>query len=354
VREKDRGEGESLNILIIGGTGLISTAITRQLLERGGATVCHYNRGQRAGDAFAGQVRTVHGDRYDRGRFVRQMQELQAEAAFDVVIEMIGYKVADVEDLSEAFAGRIGQLVYCSTVDVYSKPPARYPIREDASQETPAPWDYAQNKAKCEASLRAAHERGDFPVTVLRPAHTYSDTGTLQHSLGGSTTYLDRLRKGKPIIVHGDGQSLWVSCHAEDVARAFVNACGNAATFGKGYTLPGEEWLTWNDIHRTVAHAIGAPEPTLIHIPTELLARVTDRAFIDLVNFQYNNIFDTTAARTDLGFQYTIPFAEGARRVYETLDASGRIADSDADPTDDRIIAAWERLSEAMIDAMKG
>jgi nucleoside-diphosphate-sugar epimerase len=342
-----------MNILIIGGTGLISTAITRQLLERGGATIYHYNRGKRAGEAFAAQVLTVQGDRYNRAMFAEQMRDLQANVTFDVVIEMIGYNVADVEDLSKAFARRIGHLIFCSTVDVYSKPPPHYPIREDASQGTPAPWDYAQNKAKCESFLRMAHERGDFPVTYLRPAHTYSDTGTLLHSLGGSTTYLDRLQKGKPIIVHGDGQSLWASCHAKDVARAFVNACGNTATFGKGYTLPGEEWLTWNDIHRTVAHAIGAPEPTLVHIPSELLARVTDRAFIDLVNFQYNNIFDTTAARTDIDFQYTIPFAEGARRVYNTLDTAGRITNSDNDPTEDKILAAWERLSKAMIDEVQ-
>ncbi|GAB4467572.1 MAG: SDR family oxidoreductase [Armatimonadaceae bacterium] len=336
-----------MDILILGGTGLISTPITAQLLEQG-HSVTHYNRGKRD-SSFDKQVETVLGDRYDHDGFVRQMDELQTGRKFDVVIEMIGFKPEDVEDLSRAFAGKIGQLIFCSTVDVYSKPPARYPIPDTANRDNPAPWDYAQNKSKCEAILFDAADRGDFPLTVLRPAHTYSDGGALLHSLGGSTTYLDRLRKGKPLVVHGDGQSLWVSCHALDVARGFVNACGNSKTFGKGYTLPGEEWLTWNDIHRTVAQAIGAPEPILVHIPTDLLSRLTERAFIDRVNFQYNNIFDTTAARTDLGFSYTIPLSEGARRVYDNLDKNGRITNSDDDPLDDRILAAWERATDGML-----
>ena len=117
-----------------------------------------------------------------------------------------------------------------------------------------------------------AQERGYFPVTILRPAHTYDDNGALLHSLGGRTTYLDRLRKGKGVITHGDGTSLWVSCHAVDVARAFVAAAGNPIAFNRAYHLPGEEGLTWNRIHEIVAEALGAPKPNLIHIPTDLLS----------------------------------------------------------------------------------
>lgn len=336
-----------MKVLILGGTGLISTAITKQLLERGD-NVFHYNRGKRD-RAFGDRVTTVIGDRYDHAAFVREMQELQSDHTFDVVIEMIGFKPADVEDLSTAFAGAVGHLIFCSTVDVYSKPPNRYPILDTANRDNPAPWDYAQNKAKCEAILFQAAERGDFPLTVLRPAHTYSDSGTLLCSFGWSATYLDRIRRGLPLIVHGDGQSLWASCHAVDVARGFVNACGNTKAFHKGYSLPSEEWLTWNDIHRTVARAIGAPEPTLVPIPTNLLARLTDRAFISQVNFQYNNIFDTTAARTDLGYQYTIPLLEGARRVYENWEQHGKIQAAESDPLEDELIAAWQQATDSLV-----
>ena len=153
------------------------------------------------------------------------------------------------------------------------------------------------------------------------------------------------MRKGKPIIVHGDGSSLWTACHRDDVARAFVAAAGQPHTFGKAYHTPGEEWMTWDQYHRRVAAAIGAPDPTLVHIPTEVLVRVApSRARIIAENFQFNNIFDTTAARNDLRFQYTVPWVEGVRRMVAWLDAHGRIEDSDTDRFEDRLIAAWQRL----------
>lgn len=143
--------------------------------------------------------------------------------------------------------------------------------------------------------------------------------------------------------------SLWVSCHCEDVARAFVEAVGNPQAFGKSYTVAGEEWMTWNDIHRIVAEEIGAPEPALVHIPTDLLAQMTRRAFICAINFQYNNIFDNAAARADLNFRYTIPFREGVRRIVAWLDTHHRIENSDNDPEEDRVLALWQRHTESLL-----
>ncbi|MBC7806184.1 MAG: NAD-dependent epimerase/dehydratase family protein [Akkermansiaceae bacterium] len=342
-----------MKVLIIGGTGLISNAITTEMIRRGRFDITHYNRGQRS-RTYDTPVRTVSGDRYDRPAFVRQMRELQdGGERFDVVIEMIGYKPADIESLRESFAGRVGQLLFCSTVDVYSKPPARYPIPNDADQTRPAPWDYAENKARCEAILNAAHAAGDFPVTILRPAHTYDDGGTLLHSLGGNTSYLDRLRRGLPIVTHGDGESLWASCHADDAATAFVNACGNSRAYGKGYALPGKEWLTWNDIHRTVARAVGGPEPRIVAIPTYLLARLTDRAHICAINFRYNNVFDVSHAQADLDFDPRMPFADGAKQVYQTLQTQNRITPAEDDPVWDRVLAVWEKHTATMIAERK-
>jgi len=332
-----------MKILIIGGTGLISTPMTRFLLARGGE-VTVYNRGKRSPHLQDG-VHQILGDRTDYAGFEATMR---AREPFDVVIDMICYQPEEARSLSRAFAGRIGHLIVCSTIDVYAKPAGRYPIME-AEPHRPPPWDYARKKAILEGLLQEAHQRGDFPVTIIRPAHTYHDGGTLLHSLGGRTTYLDRLRKGKPIVVHGDGSSLWGSCHAEDVARAFAEGAGNPVTFGKTYHTTGEEWMSWNRIHATAAEALGAPPPTLVHIPTDLLARVAKRAFISEVNFQYNNIFDNRAAHQDLNFRYTIPFAEGAGRVVAWLDAQDKIENSDNDPYDDRVIAAWERHSARMV-----
>ncbi len=335
-----------MRILIIGGTGLISTAITRILLERG-EDVTLFNRGKTPA-RFPEGAKFLHGDRRDYPAFIQQMQEA---GTFDCVIEMIGFVREDAESLVRTFAGRTGHLIFCSTVDVYQRPAERYPYREDEPRHGLS--DYARNKIICEDVLMDAHSHGDFPVTIIRPAHTYGEGGTLIHSFGWSSTYIDRLRKGKPIVVHGDGQSLWVSCHVDDVARAFVNAIGKPQTFGKAYHTTGEEWMTWNQYHQKVARAIGAPEPHLVHIPTDLLARVApERAGICAVNFQFNNIFDNTAAHEDLGFRYTIPFVEGVKRTVDWLDAQNAIANSDDDPLEDRVIEAWRRLSEEMVQAL--
>jgi len=332
-----------MRVLIVGGTGLISTAITRQLLERGDE-VTLLNRGRTPSRIPEGAA-ILRGDRHDRQRFVEQMRGLPEQ---DAVIDMICYSAADAQDDIAAFAGRVRQLVFCSTVDVYTRPASRYPYRED---EPFGPLsDYAAGKVACERLFAEAHARGDLAVTTLRPAHTYGEGGTIIHSLGWSTRYIDRMRKGKPIIVHGDGQSLWVSCHVDDVARAFVSALGNERSLGRAYHVTGEEWRTWNRYHEEVAIALGVPLPELVHIPTDLLVRAAPReAGICGPNFQYPTIFDNAAAREDLGFRITVPWVDGVRRTVAWLDAHGRVEPSGPDDLDDRIIAAWRRLSDALV-----
>jgi nucleoside-diphosphate-sugar epimerase len=331
-----------VRILIIGGTGLISTEITRQLLERG-ENVTHYNRGQ-SPVRVPGEVRHISGDRRDFAAFEARMRE---EPPFDCVIDMICYKPQEAESLLRAFAGRTGHLVVCSTVDVYTKPAARYPVREE--EPFGGIGAYAIDKVSCEKLLWAAHTRGDVAVTVLRPAYTYGEGRAILHSFGGRSTTIDRIRKGKPILVHGDGSSLWVSCHSEDVARGFLGAAGNPRAFGRAYNVAGEEPMTWNQHHEQVAEALGAPKPVLVHIPTDLLAQaVPNRARAIVENFQFPNIFDNSAAKSDLGFRYTLPWVEGVRRTLAYYEANHGIESSDAEPWYDRLIDAWERLGEAM------
>lgn len=327
-----------MKVLIIGGTGLISTGITRLLLERGD-DVIHYNRGQRS-QQFAGQVTTVTGDRYDHAAFEAQMAELPP---CDAVLDMIGYSLEDVESLVRAFGGKTGHLIFCSTVDVYARPASSYPIKESESFR-PTSWDYAQKKAACENFLWDWYAREKSPFTVIRPVHTYSESGAVLHTFGGASYHLDRLKKGKPIIVHGDGSSLWSAVHRDDAAVAFVNALGNPSTFGKSYHLPGDECVTWNQYHTRVAEGIGAPPPTFVHIPTDILYPLDKRAYITAINFQYNNCFDPTAAKTDLGYRYTISVAEGAKQIYMHLTETGRLENSDHVPEDDHLIELWERL----------
>ena len=331
-----------MKVLIIGGTGLISTAITRCLIERGD-DVTLYNRGQT--DAVIPEgYNTITGNRKDYATFEAQMAEA---GYFDAVIDMIGFGPADIESAIRAFRGNIGQFICCSTVDVYTKPARRYPIREDAERQPMPSFPYAYNKAKCERLLEEAHARGDFPVTIIRPAHTYGEGRGLIHSFGlGGAYYFNRIRYGKPIITHGDGSSLWAACHRDDVGHAFAEAVGNAKAFGKGYHTASEEPMTWNQYHQTVAKAMNAPEPDLIHIPTDFLFEIAPKeAEWCKENFQYNNIFDNAAAKADLNFSHTIPFLEGARRIVAWLDARERIHDRDEPPIYGEIIEKWKHLS---------
>ena len=341
-----------MKILIIGGTGLISTRITEQLLVRGD-DVWHVNRGKRntgfGGITFERDVPTITADRTDYAAFEKQMQNA---GPWDCVMDMVGFLPADAESAIRAFAGRCNHYIFCSTVDVYAhpQPQGALPYREDTPQF--GRNEYAANKVECERVLRVAHQRGEINVTIMRPAATYAEGAGILDSLRGRKTLIDRIRKGKPIVVHGDGQSLWCSCHAVDVARAFVNAAGNAKTFGKAYHTTGEEFLTWNQHLQIVAEAIGAPEPRFIHMPTDVLAKLlpsdtlADAAHWTLTNFQFNNIFDNSAAKNDLGFRYTVRWEAGARLLVDWLDANGMVANSDDDHFDDNLITAWEHLCD--------
>jgi nucleoside-diphosphate-sugar epimerase len=328
-----------MRILIIGGTGLISTTITHLLAERGDDVVL-YNRGQSEYPTPPG-VNTLQGDRTHYAAFEAQMAEA---GIFDCVMDMVGYLPDDGPSVVRAFRGRIGHFVFCSTVDAYRKPATHYPYTE--AEGYGGLNDYSRRKVILERTLLAAHEQGDFPVTIIRPAYTYGEGRGPVHSFGGSTAYLDRIRKGKPIVVHGDGSSFWVACHRDDVARTFVAAAGQPRTFGQAYHVTGEEWMTWNTYHERVAEALGVPPPELVHIPTDVLVPLSaGRAAICGENFQFNNIFDNGKARADLGFAYTVPWVAGVLRMAAWLDARGRVQDSDLDPFEDRLIARWRQMT---------
>ncbi len=328
-----------MKILIIGGTGLISTAITRILQERG-EEVIHYNRGK-ANSQLATAPATIHGDRKAYAAFEAQMAEA---GYFDCVIDMIGFVPEEVESDVRAFRGRTDHFIFCSTIDVYTKPAARYPITEDCARQPRSSFPYAYAKAQCERILEQVHQRGDFPVTIIRPAYTYGEGRGILHTFRSGNYYLHRMRQGKPVVVHGDGSSLWGCAHRDDVGLPFANAVGNAASFGKGYHVTGEEWMTWNQFHQQVAAAMGAPEPNLVHIPTDLLyAALPAEAEWCKENFQFNNIFSNQAAMADLGYAYTIPWQEGVRRIVAWLDERGAINDGDEPLFYQRLLDRWQR-----------
>jgi nucleoside-diphosphate-sugar epimerase len=325
-----------MKVLIIGGTGQISRAISRLLLNAGDELTL-YHRGKTTDDALDG-YQTIQGDRQDYVNFEQRMKEA---GPYDCVIDMVCFKPKEAESLVRAFGGRIGQLVLCSTAAVYQRPAGRYPITE--SEPLLPASSYGRDKARCEQILMAAQENGDLNVTILRPANTYGPGGDLIYTLGWGNTFLDRIRKGRALVSPGDGSSLRAYCHAEDVARAFVSAAGNVRTFGQAYHVTGEEWLTWDRYFKIIAEVMGAELPRLVHIPCDVLYAMAPDRLADVVeNYQFNNIFDNQAARIDLDFRYTVKFSDGVRQTIAWLDENQRIRNSDEDPFDDTIITAWD------------
>ena len=212
-----------VRILVIGGTGVIGTAVSRHLLERGhhvtlytrGRTEVRLPTGGRVGAASV----SLTGDRKDHAAFEQQMRYA---GPFDGVVDMICYGPEDAASLVRAFVGRVRRVVFCSTASVYPWPPSRYPVREDEPLGRDSA--YGVGKAAAEAIFLDAHARGDFSATVLRLGHTYGEGRAMLHPLGSSSTLIDRLRRGKAVVLHGDGSSLWAACHADDVAYAFASA----------------------------------------------------------------------------------------------------------------------------------
>lgn len=340
-----------MQILIIGGTGNISTPLTKALMAKG-VELTLFNHDAQSPDWLKG-VRVITGDRTRRDEM---QQKLAAIGTWDCVIDMIAYEPEDAEYDVRIFRGRTRQLIFCSTVDVYCKTPKAYPITEGNGVVEALPsFPYAYKKVACEKILWEANARGDFALTVIRPAFTYNEGWSPGvHTFGGQSYHLDRLQKGKPILMHGDGTSIWVATYRDDTAAAFVGAVGIEKAFGRAFNVPGDEWMTHNHIWRTIARVMGAPEPDLVYVPTDLLGKLAPKqAEWCVENFRYNNIFDNSRAKRDLGFRYTVPFEEGVRRCIENLTRNGLIESCDKYPFYDRIVDSWRRHTGSIIDEFR-
>jgi nucleoside-diphosphate-sugar epimerase len=337
-----------MKILIIGGTGNISTPITKALLTRGHDLTLFNHDPQPPG--WLKNVRVVTGDRTNRAEFERKLSALDW---FDCVLDMICYEPADAECDVSSFRGRTRQFIFCSTVDVYTKTPKAYPVTEESGEFGALPsFPYGYKKMECEQIMWEAHRHGAFALTVCRPTFTYNETWSPGlHSFGGQTYHLDRLRKGKPVILHGDGTTVSTASYRDDTASGFIGAVGNERAFGQAYNLTGDEWMTQRHIWRTIARMLGAPPPDFLHIPTSLLGRLAPRqAEWCVENFQHNNIFDNSKAKRDLGFRYTVKFEDGVRKCLDHLQSHHLIEDCANHPFYDRIVEAWRRHEAALVE----
>ena len=334
-----------MKILIIGGTGLISTEISNQLIERK-VDLTLYNRGQTT-SRLKGRTKTIRGDRKEHLQFE---EEIRRSGPWDCIIDIICSDPGDAECMNRAARGITTQLIFCSTSNVYPKPASRYPVREN--EPLGAKFKNGIDKAQCEGIHLGAHKRGDYNATILRPGHTYGDVGPILHSLGSNSSFLDRMMKGKAICVHGDGYGLWSACHAGDVARAFVSACDNEESYGEVYNVTSDEWITWKQYYETIAAGLDVASLNLINIPTRILSEISPKRSAQCGrSFQYPGIYDNSRAREDLRYRCEISLKEGMKRNLNWLLSEKKIVHWEDDPEYDEIIDAflkgsWSLTSE--------
>lgn len=322
-----------MNILFIGGTGVISSACTRLAVERG-LDVSVLNRGETDRPVPEG-ARLLRADVRDRDAVDRAL----GGRTFDAVANFVAFTPEQVAGDIERFRGRAGQYLFVSSASAYQKPLSGLPITESTPLHNPF-WAYSRNKMACEERLMRAYREVDLPVTIVRPSHTYDQTKV---PLLGHYTDLDRMRRGKAVIVHGDGTSLWVLTHHRDFARGFVGLLGNPHAVGQAFHITSDEVLTWNDIYTLLARAAGV-EPRIVHVPSETIAAFdADLGDGLLGDKAHSVIFDNTKIKRAVpDFVAAIPFAQGAREI---------VAWYAADPARQQVDDATERLIERILAA---
>ncbi len=324
----------SRRILYIGGTGTISAACVRRSLERGDE-VTVLNRGSARRPLPEG-VHEIIAD-------VRNPDAVRAAVAgaqYDVVAEFLAFTPDHVQQDLDIFEGDTGQYVFISSASAYEKPPRVLPVTESTPLRNPF-WQYSRDKIACEDLLVAAHRERGLPVTIIRPSHTYDER--MIPTLGGWTD-IARMRAGRPVVIHGDGTSLWTITHADDFAVAFAGLLGNPAAIGDAFTITGTHAPTWNQIYGWLADAAGAREAEFVHVSSDAIAAFAPDLGPGLIGDKaHSMVFDSSKVTALVPeFRTTITFDEGARRIVDHFDAHPE--NQEADPARDDLfdrIAAW-------------
>lgn len=303
-----------LNLLFIGGTGVISTAAAEHAASLG-HQVTLLNRGQTSRRPVPATAEVLRADVRDAGA----VREVLGNREFDAVADFIAFTPGHVSASVDLFGGRTGQYVFISSASAYQKPPARLPILESTPLRNPF-WQYSRDKIACEDLLVQAYREKGFPATIVRPSHTYDQT--LLPTLGGWTD-IHRMRNGLPVIVHGDGTSLWTLTHTRDFAKAFVGLLGRPAAFGEAYTITSDEFLPWDAIYRTLAAAAGVSDPELVHVASETIAAAAPDLGPGLLGDKAHSVvFDNSKVKALVpGYTAEIPFVEGAAEMIQWYDS---------------------------------
>lgn len=327
-----------MKVLFVGGTGLISTAVSRLAVEKG-MELYLLNRGKH-NEFVPGGAKTIKADIRDSEAVSKKLKNSE----FDVVVDWIAFTPEHVEADIGLFEGKTGQYVFISSASVYQKPVSHYLVTESTPLANPY-WQYARNKIACEERLMKEYRDKNFPVTIVRPSLTYGDT-MIPFSLNSwqrPWSLVDRIRKGRKVIVHGDGTSLWIMTHNSDFAKGFTGLMGNIKAIGHAFHITSDEVLTWDQIIQAIGKAAGA-EPDIVHIPSEFISAFSPDEEGNLLGDKAASVvFDNSKIKSFVpGFQAEIPFIEGVRRSIEWFEAH---------PEKCIIDEEWNRLMDRIIDS---
>jgi len=324
-----------MKVLFIGGTGVISSACAALCVARG-IELTLLARGQSIRPAPAGAT-VLRGDIRDAA----SARGVLGNREFDAVVDWVAFKPEHIAADLALFRGCAGQYVFISSASVYQHPPASLPVTESTILDNPY-WEYSRDKIACEDRLTQAYRDEKFPITIVRPGHTYDPT---MIPLPGRYTPMHRLRTGRKAIIHGDGTSVWTLTHQRDFAVGLVGLLGNSRAIGEAFHITSDELLTWNQIFEIVARAAQAPA-NFIHIPSDFCAAFEpDLAGTLLGDKAHSMIFDNRKIKRAVpDFCAKIPFSQGAEEIMAWYDADPvrQAVNEKLDAAMDRIVAAYE------------
>ncbi len=340
-----------MKALFIGGTGTISMAIVRRLSKDPNWDVWLLNRGSRKSDVPEG-VHQIVADINDEATVLKAIDGMH----FDTVCEFIGFVPDQVKRDYRIFNKKTDQYIFISSASAYHKPAAGYLITEGTTLSNPH-WEYSRNKIACEEFLMKKYREEGFPVTIVRPSHTYDERSVPLgvHGKNGSWQVIKRIKEGKPVIIQGDGTSLWHLTFNEDFAIGFTGLMGDPHAIGEAFQITGDEVLTWNQIYRTIANALSA-EFKPYYVSSEFLSAVGDKYGYDyegslIGDKSVSVVFDNTKLkRIAPDMKTNVPFKEGVRRTLSYIEdhPEYQIEDPEFDSWCDRVIEVLEKAKASL------
>ncbi len=325
----------ALKVLFIGGSGVISSASTALAAERG-LEVTLLNRGSTSARAVPDDVEQVVADVRDPA----SVRSALGDREFDVVVDWVAFTPDHVRTSLDLFTGRTGQYVFISSASAYQTPPARLPVRESTPLRNPF-WAYSRDKIACEDLLVRAYRDTGLPMTIVRPSHTYDRTLV---PFDAGWTFVERMRRGAEVVVHGDGTSLWTLTHHTDFARGFVPLLGHPRALGEAFHVTSDDFLTWDQVAHALAAAAGV-EARIVHVPSDAIAAVDEGWGAGLLGDKaHSMVFDNTKVK-ELAPEFVcrVPFEQGAREIvaWHDEDPGRRQVDAHHDRLMDELVQRW-------------